>query len=233
MDETEKINYKLGNVDGRTLEEIERELENGGRFVIFQSHIGLLIASFKWPSKAYLVPAGESLRRRGIRYSIVTMVFGWWELPHGPVDTIRSLRLNLQGGVDVTEDILANLTEESLQLGVVTFEKMKTLFIHVNRHNFKAIAKAVIPVMKNHSVVKAAYVGVFINTPPGVQPYFIIGIETGALFDMIVAEAIEAVYKPYRRDVPFKFVSPESELWQPLIEQGESVYVQGLTSNLQ
>ncbi|MEM7233087.1 MAG: hypothetical protein AAF517_12975, partial [Planctomycetota bacterium] len=44
----------------------------------------------------------------GAIYSVVSVLFGWWGF-RGPTSTWRSLRRNLRGGRDITDDVRRSL----------------------------------------------------------------------------------------------------------------------------
>jgi hypothetical protein len=46
---------------------------------------------------------------RGLPWSLLTAVLGWWAIPAGPVFTVQCLAINLRGGTDVSPDILEHI----------------------------------------------------------------------------------------------------------------------------
>jgi hypothetical protein len=67
------------------------------------------IASPPWslPSNAvrtfiYFVRAGESRPVKGLSWSLLTLLAGWWGIPWGPIYTVLSLWVNMRGGHDLT-----------------------------------------------------------------------------------------------------------------------------------
>ena len=48
---------------------------------------------------------------RSFLYSLVTLVFGWWSLPRGPISTIQSLFINIFGGTKVTVNELLSIEQ--------------------------------------------------------------------------------------------------------------------------
>ena len=100
---------KIKNIEGLTVEEINRELQNGGKFVMFQYCISILVMTFKRPSDIYFIKSNESSTKHSIGFTILSVLFGWWGIPWGPVYTIGSLHTNLTGGKDVTQEVLRSL----------------------------------------------------------------------------------------------------------------------------
>mgnify|MGYP003331685678 FL=1 len=93
--------------DDASLSEAEREVIAGGRYVVFE-YCWSLIISFRRRSKPVLVRAGDDGFAAALRYSLVSVLFGWWGIP-GPLWAISTLRHNAGGGEDAT---LATLTQQ-------------------------------------------------------------------------------------------------------------------------
>jgi hypothetical protein len=55
------------------------------------------------------IPAGESAFAKGLPYSVVSLVAGWWGIPWGPIWTIMTLVQNCDGGKNVTAPVFAAL----------------------------------------------------------------------------------------------------------------------------
>lgn len=79
----------------------------GGRLVVYQYCISIIVLSFKQPSARRLIPGGRNRILPGLRYSLVSLVLGWWSIPWGPFWTVQTIIGNLRGGTDVTDEILA------------------------------------------------------------------------------------------------------------------------------
>lgn len=97
---------KIRNIDGLSAEALQREEENGGRFVYFIYTISLIVVTFKRTSGVYLVRGGESIRAKGRPFTIISALFGWWGIPFGPKYTLECIRTNLKGGKDVTDEVM-------------------------------------------------------------------------------------------------------------------------------
>jgi hypothetical protein len=87
--------------------EIQTEIERGGKFVHYQYVISFIIGTTKSQSELKLIKQGQSAFLHSFWYNLSTLLFGWWGVPSGPSTTIKALRTNLKGGVDVTNQILA------------------------------------------------------------------------------------------------------------------------------
>jgi hypothetical protein len=99
----------IKGIEGMTAGEIEHELQRGGRFVVFHYTISILVMTFRRPSDVYFVRAGESAVARGLGFTLITLVAGWWGIPWGPIYSISSLSTNFGGGKDVTDEVRAAL----------------------------------------------------------------------------------------------------------------------------
>lgn len=94
----------ISGTEGMTVGQLALALEQGGKFVMFEYIISLLVVSSKQWSGVYFVPAGESAANKGMSYTLLTLLFGWWSL-WGFFWTLEALFLNLGGGKDVTQEI--------------------------------------------------------------------------------------------------------------------------------
>jgi hypothetical protein len=101
---------KIVGLAGLSSTELGIQIELGGRFVVFQYCISIVVMTFRRPSDVYLVRPGQSAVLKGLPYVFLTLLLGWWGLPWGPIYSLQSLGTNLSGGKDVTAEILQSLT---------------------------------------------------------------------------------------------------------------------------
>ena len=99
----------IKGLEGMTGEQLGLELQRGGKFVVFHYTISVLVMTFRRGSDVYFVRAGESAATKGLPYTLLSLVAGWWGIPWGPIYTIGSLFTNLGGGKDVTREVAAAL----------------------------------------------------------------------------------------------------------------------------
>lgn len=97
---------KIKGIDGLTNDQINYELKNGGKFVIYEYCISIVVMSFKRGSEIHFIKAGESGSVKGLNYTLLTILLGWWGIPWGPIYSIGSLYTNLRGGKNVTSEVL-------------------------------------------------------------------------------------------------------------------------------
>ena len=110
----EYINYggkrlKIKGIGNMSLEGVMGEINNGGRFVLFYECISIIVISQKLPSNIYFVKAGEKTLKYHLKYTLVTLLLGWWGFPWGIIWTIGCVNTNLSGGVDVSQDVMVAL----------------------------------------------------------------------------------------------------------------------------
>lgn len=96
---------KFYGMEGLRKEELREVLDRGGRFIHYQYAFSILIMTFKRPSSIHLIRPGEGTFVKSLKYSLFTLLYGWWGFPWGPIYSIHSLFHNLSGGKDVTPEI--------------------------------------------------------------------------------------------------------------------------------
>jgi hypothetical protein len=96
---------KIVGIKGQTIEGIISKVRVGGQFVAFEYCISPLIVTLDYESNIHFVEAGEDPTRLGLRYSIISLLFGWESL-FGPIHAIRCIATNFRGGRDVTQRVV-------------------------------------------------------------------------------------------------------------------------------
>ncbi|MGC3943618.1 MAG: hypothetical protein QM762_03615 [Chryseolinea sp.] len=97
----------IKNLNGLSAEQVDREIQRGGRFVMYQYTISLIVVTLQRSSDIYFIPADEKGIAKGMVFTCVSLALGWWGLPWGPVRTISSIACNLSGGKDVTQEVMS------------------------------------------------------------------------------------------------------------------------------
>lgn len=100
------------NFGSHHLKDYKFEVDNGGKFVYYQYCVSILFYTFRPSTGIYLVRGNESAVFKGLGFTLVSLLAGWWGMPWGPIYTIQTLISNLSGGIDVTEEVLAAKTKE-------------------------------------------------------------------------------------------------------------------------
>ena len=100
---------KIKNIEGLSIQEINNELSNGAKFVVFQYCFSIIIMTFKRSSDVYFIKAGESTASHSIGFTLLTFILGWWGIPWGPIYSIGALYTNFTGGKNVTQEVLHSM----------------------------------------------------------------------------------------------------------------------------
>ncbi|SRR5258706_7326818 len=113
---------KVKNINGLSADDLQDAVNAGGRFVYYTWTVSAIILTFKRTSDVYLVKGNENRIVKGFGFTLISFLFGWWGIPFGPRHTVASIRTNLNGGRDVTDDIMTvvighTLVEEKKRSG--------------------------------------------------------------------------------------------------------------------
>lgn len=100
---------KIKNIDGMSAADLQREAEKGARFVYYSYTLSFIIVTLRKTSGVYLIKAGENAVQRGFRFTLLSLLFGWWGIPFGPKFTLQSIRVNRKGGNDVTDEVMSTV----------------------------------------------------------------------------------------------------------------------------
>jgi len=100
---------KVIGIEGLQPEQVAEELQRGAKFVIYQYCISIIVMTFKRGSDIYYIRPGENRIVKGLGFTLLSLVAGWWGFPWGPIYTITSLVTNLGGGKDVTAEVASSI----------------------------------------------------------------------------------------------------------------------------
>ena len=87
---------QIKGIESMTSHELAREVANGGKFVIYQYAISVVILSFKQGTDIHFVRSTENAVMKGLPYTLLTLVAGWWVIPFGPIFSAMALFNNLK-----------------------------------------------------------------------------------------------------------------------------------------
>lgn len=90
--------------------QLQQEIQQGGKFVIYQYCISILILTFKRSSNIYFISHEENAVVKGLPFTLISFFLGWWGIPWGPIYTIQSIWVNFSGGKDITREVIASMT---------------------------------------------------------------------------------------------------------------------------
>src|SRR5215216_4794960 len=88
---------------------LQQEINQGGKFVIYQFCISILVITFKRSSNIYFISHEQNAVVKSFPYTLLSLILGWWGIPWGPIYTIQSVWVNFKGGKDVTQEVLASM----------------------------------------------------------------------------------------------------------------------------
>ena len=78
---------------------------NGGRWVVFEYCISLVAVTLRRTSRPIHLKPGQRAWVRGLPYTAISLVLGWWGLPWGVIYTPVTIFANLAGGCDITAQV--------------------------------------------------------------------------------------------------------------------------------
>lgn len=100
---------KIKGIQGLTVNEVNHRLQNGAKFVIYQFTISIVVMTFRRSSNIYFVKSQREAILKGLPFSLISLLLGWWGIPWGPIYTISSFINNFQGGDNVTDRVLHHI----------------------------------------------------------------------------------------------------------------------------
>ena len=95
-------------------EDVRARVAAGARLVRFELCFSLLLFTIRRQSGVYLTESWQERYLRGLGYSLLALLLGLWGVPWGLVWTPRAVWVNLTGGVDETDKMLAWLDNTGL-----------------------------------------------------------------------------------------------------------------------
>jgi len=104
------MSAKIIGIDHMGPSELNFELQRGGKFVTYYYCISIIVMTFRRGSDIYFIKAGESAVSKGLPWTLISLLLGWWGIPWGPIWTIQSLTVNFRGGKDVTAAVVNALS---------------------------------------------------------------------------------------------------------------------------
>jgi hypothetical protein len=92
-------------------EEIRTRVAAGARLVRFEFCFSLILFTIRRQSPIYLTESWQGRYLRGLGYSLLAIMLGPWGVPWGLIYTPWAVWVNLTGGVDETDALLAQLSD--------------------------------------------------------------------------------------------------------------------------
>jgi hypothetical protein len=217
--------YKLQNIKNDNLENLKKDIDSGGKFILFNYRIGLGAVSLLRFSPAIFIKRNEDFEKFKRKYNRMNLLFGPWFIFKGPFLTYDAYKINRNGGIDITKDILTNLTQEFLEKREVNIQVVHNIFSKINKSDKKNIIKALQRIDLNIVPAKNIYIALFINVEEYQEPYFVIGIELSRKMDLNKEHVKIKLNKYFYKHVEFEIfdINENDDYSDKLIEQGERI----------
>jgi DNA-directed RNA polymerase subunit RPC12/RpoP len=97
----------IANLKNLSEDELRCKLEQGGRFVVFRFCVSVIVITIMETSDVYYFDKNQSTFWRSLPFTLISIIFGWWGIPWGPIRTFQSIIDNFRGGKDVTNEVLS------------------------------------------------------------------------------------------------------------------------------
>jgi hypothetical protein len=97
---------QIKGVEGLTVQQVQDEVRQGAKFVVFSYAMSFLVITLKRSSDITFIRAGQSAFGAGLPYTLLSFFLGWWGFPWGLIYTPMAIIENLSGGKDVTREVM-------------------------------------------------------------------------------------------------------------------------------
>ncbi|MBI1837119.1 MAG: hypothetical protein HYR91_07620 [Flavobacteriia bacterium] len=196
------MEIKLANYTKYSYNQIIEGKEKGGKFVSFQWILPLpWFTPVRRLSKVYYIEPGIDSSVYALKYNNLSRLLGWWGLPFGPLYVGKSIRLNNNGGIDVTDDIYLNLNEENFKKGFVDLKLNSMKFTSPNKTEINELKKVSKKLIEDNIINKSFKVAYFIDTKENEFPYYLIAVDSEIsieLEEIVKKEIYKRFYKQFR-----------------------------------
>jgi|WetSurMetagenome_2_1015567.scaffolds.fasta_scaffold107566_1 hypothetical protein len=190
-----------------TKQELDVLIAKGAKFVSYQYIISVpIFFPIRRFSKLYFIKPNEQSSKYSLPYNLMSFVFGLWGLPMGPPFMVKTFILNFKGGMDLTEDVLVNLKEDSLLKEEIILERPSRYFLTPTKSNQKEFERVFKEIKKYNIISEPIILGYFINTSSDEKPYYVIGISSILTEDFIQIIRKE-LYRRFFKHIKFVIVS--------------------------
>lgn len=103
----------IQGLENVTVAELQTEIDRGGKFVVFEYCVSVLIMTFRRSSDIHFIRAGEGTFGKSFPFTLISLMFGWWGFPWGFIYTPMALFTNLNGGKDVTQNVMGAILQNA------------------------------------------------------------------------------------------------------------------------
>ncbi len=149
---------------------------------------------------------------------MLSSILGWWSL-QGIPNTLKSLKTNMKGGLDVTDDIMFNIDIEGLKKRKVKIEELYTVFTKPDKSVIKNVIK-IINKTEGLNSNQDIYIGKFLESEG--SSYFITFKE---ISDTMKQELMKNLKKWFSSHVELNIsqIDERDEFNQKIIKQGQKL----------
>jgi hypothetical protein len=216
------MQYKLVLEEDINLQSLRERIKQGGKFIVFSYCISLFAITLKRMSPAIFIENETQFRKYKRYYNGINLLFGWWGIPWGLFYTPNYIRANNKGGIDVTEDVLLNVTDESLKEKRMEFLHTSMLFDYPSKSDEKIFLKQFNIIISKLQEIDTLAVGWYLNVENGYAPFYLIGISSSDYYANYETEIKKHLYQDFYKHVPFQFInlSEQGTLVTHLLKQG-------------
>lgn len=99
----------IRGIDGLSVGQVQDEVRDGARFVIFGYAMSFLVVTLRRSSDVHFIRPGKSTFGAGLPYTLLSLMLGWWGFPWGLIYTPTVVVQNLSGGRDVTAEVMQSM----------------------------------------------------------------------------------------------------------------------------
>lgn len=216
------MKHKIIVPEKLTFEALKQEIAQGGKFIVYSYCISLFFAvTLRRISPAYLVPASGPGKQIKKKYNLYNYLFGWWQIPTGLPTTFRNIKLNNRGGLDVTEDIMLNITETSFLEKEVELVTTNLLFDLPEKPDIKALQKVIDKHISPEFKPEELYFGNYINVAEEEDTFFVIGIRSKQPFEMAEKHLDKAIRKVFYKHVRIEYINLDPDAQEEIFNLNE------------
>jgi hypothetical protein len=85
-----QIKMQIKGMGVMSPEQLKFEVQQGGRFIVYQYCFSALVVTVRESTDIYFVRAGESRIVKGLPWTVLTFLVGWWGFSLGANLLLRS-----------------------------------------------------------------------------------------------------------------------------------------------
>jgi hypothetical protein len=102
---------RMKGIEGMSISAIQDEVARGGKFVTYTYCISFIMMSMKRSSCIYFISSEENGFLKGMPFTLISVLLGWWGIPWGIIYTSSCMLTNTNGGRDVTTQVMQYLQQ--------------------------------------------------------------------------------------------------------------------------